>query len=148
MDIEREILETDIAIVGAGPAGLALAYKLAQLIEADGSVEMPEILLMEKGSHCGAHSLSGAVMDPRGLAELIPDYIEKGAPLSAPVSADSMYYLRKTGEFKFPFLPPSLSNHGNYVISLNRLTSWLGEQVEAKGIDIFAMGYLYIKGEK
>ncbi len=89
MDIERDILETDILIVGAGPAGLATAYKLAKLFGEDDSREMPEILLMDKGSYVGAHSLSGAVMDPRGLAELIPDYKEKGAPLEAPVSSDS-----------------------------------------------------------
>ncbi len=139
MDIERETLETDILIVGAGPAGLALAYKLAELIEADDSVEMPEILVMEKGAYAGAHALSGAVMDPKGLAELIPDYAEKGAPLEAPVSGDTMYYLSsEQGSFKFPFMPPSLNNHGNYIVSLNKLTGWLAEQVEAKGIDVFA----------
>ncbi len=138
MDVEREILETDIAIVGAGPAGLALVYKLARLVEADGGVEMPEILFMEKGSHCGAHALSGAVMDPRGLAELIPDFKEKGAPLEAQVTRDAMYWLRDNGATKFPFLPPTLNNHGNYVVSLNKLSGWMAEQVEALGIDVFA----------
>ena len=138
MDVEREILETDILIVGAGPAGLATAYKLAKLIEADGSTEMPEILLMEKGSFVGAHSLSGAVMDPSGIAELIPDYKEKGAPLEAEVTKESLYYLSKSGSFKFPFTPPSLNNHGNYIISLNKFTAWLGEQVESLGLDIYA----------
>lgn len=138
MDIEREILETDILIVGAGPAGLAVAYKIADLIQKDDSLEMPEILIMEKGSFAGAHSLSGAVMNPRGLAELIPDFIEKGAPLEAMVSGDAMYYLSESGSIKFPFMPPSLNNHGNYIISLNKLTAWLAEQVEAMGVDIFA----------
>ncbi len=138
MDVQREILETDIAIVGAGPAGLALAYKLAKLVEADGSVDMPEILLMEKGSYAGAHSLSGAVMNPRGIAELIPDFVEKGAPLASPVTADSMYWLHEDSSTKFPFMPPSLHNDGNYIISLNKFTGWLAEQVEALGIDIYA----------
>ncbi len=138
MDIQREILETDILIVGAGPAGLAVAYKLARLIENDPDLEMPEILLMDKGSYIGAHSLSGAVMDPRGIAELIPDYVEQGAPLEAAVSGDAMYYFRPSGAIKFPFMPPTLNNHGNYVISLNKFVVWMGEQVEAAGIDVYA----------
>lgn len=138
MTIDREILETDILIVGAGPAGLAAAYKLAKLVEADSSVDMPEILIIEKGSYVGAHALSGAVMDPTGLSELIPDYKEKGAPLEAEVSSDSMYLLKENGSFKFPFMPPSLNNHGNFVVSLNKLTGWMGEQVEALGLDIYA----------
>lgn len=138
MDIEREILETDIAVVGAGPAGLAFAYRLARLVQADDLVEMPELLLMDKGSNVGAHSLSGAVMCPRGLAELIPDYKELGAPLDAEVTADAMYWLREGAATKFPFLPRSMDNHGNYIVSLNRLTAWLGEQVEGLGLDVFA----------
>jgi electron-transferring-flavoprotein dehydrogenase len=138
MDIQRDVLETDILIVGAGPAGLALAYKLAQLVSADDSRKMPEILLMEKGSYVGAHSLSGAVMDPRGLAELIPDFEEKGAPLEAEVKNDSLYLLREKGSLKAPLLPPALANHGNYVVSINKLSGWLAEQVEAAGIDIYA----------
>ncbi|MFH1686941.1 MAG: electron transfer flavoprotein-ubiquinone oxidoreductase [bacterium] len=137
MSIEREVLPIDILIVGAGPAGLSLAYKLAKLIEADDTVEMPEILLMDKGSHVGAHALSGAVMDPRGLAELIPDFLEKGAPLEA-VTGEAMYLFESQSESKFPFTPKAVDNHGNYVVSLNRLTAWMGEQVEATGIDIFA----------
>ncbi|UCE25215.1 MAG: electron transfer flavoprotein-ubiquinone oxidoreductase [Candidatus Zixiibacteriota bacterium] len=138
MDVQRETLETDVLIVGAGPAGLALAYKLASLIAEDSSVEMPEILLMEKGSYAGAHALSGAVMDPRGISELIPDFVRQGAPLEAAVSGDAMYYLRRDGALKFPFMPPSLNNHGNYVISLNKFVGWLAEKVEAAGIDIYA----------
>ncbi len=138
MDIDREVLETDILIVGAGPAGLALAYKLACLVEGDGSVKMPEILIMEKGSYVGAHSLSGAVMDPRGIAELIPDFVDKGAPLESAVSSEAMYLFSKERAHKFPLTPPSLSNHGNYIVSLNKFTGWMAQQVEAKGIDIYA----------
>ncbi len=138
MTIEREVLPTDILIVGAGPAGLAVAYKLAELVATDESLEMPEILLMEKGSHVGAHSLSRAVMDPRGIAELIPDFVAKGAPLESPVTNDAMYYLGEEAALKFPFMPSAVNNHGNYIVSLNKFTAWLGEQVEAAGIDIFA----------
>ncbi len=138
MDIEREILETDVLVVGAGPAGLALAYKLADLVARDDAVEMPEILVMEKGSYVGAHALSGAVMDPRGLAELIPDFVDRGAPLECRVSVEAMYYLSERGAVKFPLTPPSLNNHGNFVISLNKFCSWMAEQVEVKGIDIYA----------
>jgi len=166
MDIEREILETDILVVGAGPAGLALAYRLARLVESDDSVEMPEILVMEKGSYVGAHSLSGAVMDPKGIAELIPDFIDKGAPLEAElipdfigkgvpleavVSSDTMYYLSERSSFKFPFMPPSLNNHGNYIVSLNKFTDWMAEQVDAKGVDVYAglAGYdLFVEEDK
>ncbi len=137
MDIDREILETDILIVGAGPAGLAAAYKITKLVESK-SLEMPEILLIDKAAYAGAHYLSGAVMDPKGIAELIPDFKEKGAPLEAEVSADSMHYLSQNGSMKFPFMPPSLNNHGNYIISLNKFTVWLAEQVEALGVDIYA----------
>lgn len=138
MDVQRDILETDVLIVGAGPAGLALAYKLAQLAGTDDSFEMPEVLLMDKGSYVGAHSLSGAVMDPRGLAELIPDFKDKGAPLEAPVGDDALYLLTEKGAIQAPILPPPLKNHGNYVVSLNKLTGWMAEQVEAAGIDIYA----------
>ncbi|HUV31624.1 MAG TPA: electron transfer flavoprotein-ubiquinone oxidoreductase [Acidobacteriota bacterium] len=137
MDVEREVLETDILIVGAGPAGLSTAYRLAQLVAADDSIETPEIMVVEKGSYVGAHSLSGAVMDPRGLAELIPDFKERGAPLEAEVSGDAFYLLTEKRGFKSPFLPPALKNTGKYVISLNKLTGWMAQQVEELGIDIF-----------
>ena len=138
MEVQREVLETDIAIVGAGPAGLALAYHLARLAEADGGAAKPEILLMDKGAYAGAHSLSGAVMDPRGIRELIPDFETLGAPLAAKVGADSLYWLSERGATKFPFQPPALSNHGNYIISLNKFVGWLAEQVEGAGVDIYA----------
>jgi electron-transferring-flavoprotein dehydrogenase len=151
MEFERETLETDILIVGAGPAGLAVAYKIAKIVQDDGTIEMPEILLIEKGSYSGAHSLSGAVMDPKGLAELIPDYIEQGAPLEAKVSSDKMHYFCEKKSFKFPFMPPTLNNHGNYIISLNKLVGWLLGKVEELGIDIYVglAGYdLIIKDGK
>ncbi len=138
MNVEREVLPTDVLIVGAGPAGLAVAYKLAELIAADDTVEMPEILIMDKGSHVGAHACSGAVMEPRGLAELIPDFIDKGAPMESPVTGEKMFILQKDSQFRIPFLPKALDNHGNYIVSLNKLTAWMGEQVEAAGIDIYA----------
>jgi electron-transferring-flavoprotein dehydrogenase len=138
MTVERDILETDILIIGAGPAGLALAYHLATLAERNGAVSRPEILLMDKGSYVGAHAMSGAVMDPRGLAELMPDFREKGAPLEAPVSADSFVFFTNRGAIKSPFMPPPLRNHGNYIVSLNKLTGWMAQQVEAKGIDVYA----------
>lgn len=138
MSVERDILETDILIVGAGPAGLALAYHLAELVRKDGAVSMPEVLLMDKGSYVGAHALSGAVMDPRSLAELIPDFKEKGAPFEAEVSADSFVFLTSARAVKSPIMPPPLRNHGNFVISLNKLTGWMAQQVESKGIDIYA----------
>lgn len=138
MEITREILETDILIVGAGPAGLALAYRLSQLFAADTSVTKPEIMVIEKGSYVGAHSLSGAVLDPRGITELIPDFKEKGAPLEAAVSSDAMYlFWNGKSSFKLPIMPPSLNNHGNYVISLNKFSGWMAKQVEAAGIDIY-----------
>ncbi|MEW5795151.1 MAG: electron transfer flavoprotein-ubiquinone oxidoreductase [Candidatus Zixiibacteriota bacterium] len=138
MEIQRETIETDILIVGAGPAGLAVALKLTQLFAADGAPAMPEVFLMEKGSYVGGHSLSGAVMDPKGLRELIPDFEAKGAPLEAQVSKDAMYILRRNGATKLPLMPPPLRNHGNYVVSLNKLAGWMAKQVEAAGVDIFA----------
>lgn len=138
METEREILPTDVLIIGAGPAGLATAYKLAKLIEADKSMEMPEVLLIDKGSHVGAHSLSGAVMDPRGIAELIPDFVEKGAPLESPVTSDTMYYLGEEARIRFPFVPSAINNRGNYIVSLNKFSAWMAEQVEACGVDIYA----------
>ncbi|MEK7775621.1 MAG: electron transfer flavoprotein-ubiquinone oxidoreductase [Candidatus Zixiibacteriota bacterium] len=137
MEINRDTLETDILIVGAGPSGLALAYRLGQLITERG-LSKPEIMCIDKGKHAGAHSFSGAVMDPRGLAELIPDYKEKGAPLESAVTTDAMYLLSKSGSTKFPFTPPSINNHGNYIVSLNKLTAWMAERVEGVGVDVYA----------
>ena len=139
---EREILEADVLIVGAGPAGLACALHLANLFEqhkATGkspALAPDNIYVLEKAREIGAHQLSGAILDPRALRELVPDF-EKSAPLDTPVTGDAAFYLSETGSFKLPITPPPLRNHGNYVISLNKLVKWLGGLVEKKGVNLF-----------
>jgi electron-transferring-flavoprotein dehydrogenase len=128
---QRDTLEVDVLIVGGGPAGLAAAYRLRQLNK-DLSVAV-----LEKGKEIGAHIISGAVMDPRGIAELMPDWKERGAPIENPVEEDHVLFLTKNRKFELPIVPPPLQNHGNYIISLNKFTRWFGEQVEASGADIF-----------
>ena len=146
--MERESLEMDVVFVGAGPANLSGAYHLSQLVRqhneavANGAKKARalgeiEIAVIEKGAAIGAHILSGAVMDPRGLAELIPDFLEKGAPLESPVKEDYFLYLTAKRALRSPITPPPLKNHGYYIVSLNRLTAWLGEQCEGAGINIF-----------
>src|SRR2546423_5395775 len=103
----------------------------------DGTLAEMQIAVIEKGSYVGAHTLSGAVMDPKGLAELIPDFKEKGAPLESEVNDDQFLYLTAKRAIKSPINPPPLNNHGYYIVSLNRLTAWLGEQCEAAGVNIF-----------
>lgn len=138
MDIEREVLDTDILVIGAGPAGLAFGYHLANLVaKSDGKVSMPEVIIAEKGSYPGAHSLSGAVLDPRSIKELMPDFLEQGMPVEQEAGADSLVYLTEKSDMKFPIMPPALQNHGNYIISLNKFCSWFSELVEAKEISIF-----------
>ncbi|MCP4706154.1 MAG: electron transfer flavoprotein-ubiquinone oxidoreductase [candidate division Zixibacteria bacterium] len=138
MDIEREILEVDILVVGAGPAGLSFGYHLANLIKkSEGRVSLPEVVIADKGSYPGAHSLSGAVLNPRSLQELMPDYLEKDVPFEKKVHADSMLFFTEESKFKLPFLPESFKNDGNYVVSLNKFSSWMAEQVEAMEINIF-----------
>ena len=142
MSPQREILEADVLIVGAGPAGLSCALHLANLFEKHKAAgKSPElgaenIYVLEKAREIGAHQLSGAILDPRALRELVPDF-EKTAPLDTPVTDDAAFFLTESGSFKLPITPPPLRNHGNYIVSLNRLVKWLGELVEKKGVNLF-----------
>ncbi|MFQ5663644.1 MAG: 4Fe-4S dicluster domain-containing protein [Terriglobia bacterium] len=141
--IEREQLEADVVIVGAGPAGLACALRLAALIRqhnaggAQPRLSEENIYVIEKADELGMHSLSGAVLDPRGLRELVPDFEKEGAPLDSPVRNDAAYFFTERRAWRFPITPPPLRNHGNYVISLARLAQWLGQRAEKAGVNIF-----------
>jgi electron-transferring-flavoprotein dehydrogenase len=133
-EIERDVMEYDVLVVGAGPAGLAAACRLKQK-NAD-----IEVCIVEKGAEVGAHLLSGAVFETRALDELFPDWKDKGAPLNTPVSRDEFYFFtgeRKAVKMPNAFVPKPMHNQGNYVISLGLLGRWLGEQAEALGVDIF-----------
>ena len=143
--IERETLGVDVVIVGAGPAGLAAAYQLATLVKAhndspatEKKVEGLSIALLEKGKEIGSHGISGAVMDPRGLSELMPDWLERGCPVESPVTSDAFWYLFEQMKIAAPIMPPPLQNHGNYVISLGELVRWMAPIVGDMGVDLFA----------
>jgi electron-transferring-flavoprotein dehydrogenase len=135
--MEREAMEFDVVIVGAGPAGLGTAIRLRQLAAERG--QDISVCVLEKGSEVGAHILSGAVFEPQVLDELVPDWKDRGAPLNTPVSAEKFMVLSEKGGFGIPtgLLPAQMQNHGNYIISLGNLCRWLGEQAEALGAEIY-----------
>jgi electron-transferring-flavoprotein dehydrogenase len=141
--IERETLDVDVVIVGAGPAGLAAAYRLAELVKAhnesgaEKKLEGLSIAVLEKGKEIGAHGISGAVMDPRAIAELMPDWLERGCPVESPVTDDAFWFLTEKWKLAAPLLPPPLQQEGNYVVALGELVRWMAPIVAEMGVDLF-----------
>ncbi len=139
----RDVMEVDVLFIGGGIASLSSALHLSNLIKAhneksdDKKLDEVTIAVLEKGFSIGAHGISGAVMAPGPLKELVPDFLEKGAPLEGEVKKESIYLLTKTGKIKSPIIPPPLNNHGNYVVSMAKLNQWLGGLVEDGGVDLF-----------
>jgi electron-transferring-flavoprotein dehydrogenase len=142
--MEREVLEFDVQFVGAGPAGLAGAIHLSNLIErhnqsiaagAPGqAISEVTIAVLEKAARVGAHGISGAVLDPRAIQELMSDFRERGCPIESAVDKDDVYLFGKTGQVRLPIVPPMLENHGNYILSLGNLVAWMAEIAESKGV--------------
>ena len=135
MTVERESIDFDVLFVGGGPASLAGAIKLMQLA-GEKNLNL-EVALIEKGAEIGSHALSGAVMDPIALKELIPDYEAKGCPIEAIVRGDEFYFLTETSAFPVPFVPKPMHNKGDFIISLSRFVRWLGKLAEEMGVNIF-----------
>ena len=136
--VERESMEFDVVIVGAGPAGLSTACRLMQIAQEKNQELM--VCVVEKGSEVGAHILSGAVFETRALDELFPDWKERGAPLNTPVTADDIYWLNNEKKgIKIPgfMTPKTMHNEGNYIVSMGNVCRWLAEQAEALGVEIF-----------
>src|SRR5215831_16616960 len=134
--VERERLDVDILFVGAGAATLAAVIRLADLCKAQ-NVDMPAVLVIEKAPELGAHQLSGAMMDPKGLTELIPDFEQQGFPFHYRCTVDETWFMSKRRAIRSPVTPPPFLNHGNYAISLSDVVKWLGTKAEERGIEIY-----------
>ncbi|MDP9110220.1 MAG: electron transfer flavoprotein-ubiquinone oxidoreductase, partial [Candidatus Eremiobacteraeota bacterium] len=128
---QRDVLEVDVLFVGAGPASLAGAIRLMQLAKAAG--RDLEVLVIDKSGEIGSHGISGAVMDPRALDELLPDWRTLNAPVESEVTGDQLWFLTESAKVKAPIVPPMMNNHGKYVASLQKIVKWLGERAEDAG---------------